>query len=66
MYEDEAGVQHTVPADTVLLAVGMRPLRQQAETFRRCAENFRKIGDCDKVGNVKTATRSAFDAAMTL
>ena len=65
-YKDEDGTVHTVPADTVLLAVGMRSRSQQAETFRSCAEEFRKIGDCVKVGNVKTVTRAAFDAAMTI
>lgn len=65
-YRDSAGALHTVPADTVLLAVGMRPRSRQAETFRPCAEEFRKFGDCVKVGNVKTVTRAAFDAAMTI
>ena len=65
-YEDTDGQTHKVPADTVILAVGMRPLNAQAETFRGCAENFRKLGDCVKVGNVKTVTRAAFDAAMTI
>ena len=44
----------------------MKALTAEAETFRGCAENFRKLGDCVKVGNVKTVTRAAFDAAMTL
>lgn len=65
-YKDASGAVHTVPADTVLLAVGMRSRSQQAETFRGCAEEFRKVGDCVKVGNVKTVTRAAFDAAMTI
>ena len=65
-YEDSIGQAHKIPADTVILAVGMRPLNAQAETFRPCAENFRKLGDCVKVGNVKTVTRAAFDAAMTI
>jgi 2,4-dienoyl-CoA reductase-like NADH-dependent reductase (Old Yellow Enzyme family)/thioredoxin reductase len=64
-YEDGSGV-HTAPADTVILALGMRSRAAEAESFRGCAENFRKIGDCDKVGNVKLATRQAFDAAMTI
>ena len=66
VYVDKAGVEHTVPADTVLLAVGMKPRAAEAETFRPCAERFRKLGDCVKVGNVKTVTRAAFDAAMTI
>ena len=65
-YTDAAGESHKVPCDTVILAVGMKALTAEAETFRGCAENFRKLGDCVKVGNVKTVTRAAFDAAMTL
>ncbi len=64
-YEKD-GRSQKVMADTVILAVGMRPRSQQAEAFRDCAETFRKIGDCVKVGNVKTVTRAAFDAAMTI
>ena len=37
-----------------------------AEAFRACAPTFRAFGDCSKVGNVKTAVRGAFEAALTL
>ena len=52
--------------DVSILAVGMKPRAAEAESYRNSCENFRKIGDCVKVGNVKTVTRAAFDAAMTL
>lgn len=65
-YVDRDGAEHTVEADTVILAVGMKPRAAEAESYRGCAEHFRKIGDCVKVGNVKVVTRAAFDAAMTL
>ena len=65
-YTDAGGQVCKVPADTVILAVGMKAKAAEAETFRPCAEHFRKLGDCVKVGNVKTVTRAAFDAAMTL
>lgn len=65
-WEDAAGNEQMMPADTVLLAAGMRALSAEAERFRECAEEFRRIGDCARVGNVNTATRSAFDAAMSL
>ena len=66
LYVDRDGAEHLVPADTVILAAGMRPRVAEAEKYRRTAGTFRKFGDCVKVGNVKTATRSAFDAAMAL
>lgn len=65
-YIGEDDQSHMLEADTVILAVGFKPKRAEAEAFRLCAEDFRKIGDCAEVGNVKTATRSAFDAAMTV
>lgn len=64
-YVNRDGVEHSLEADTVILAVGMKS-RPEAESFRGCADGFRKIGDCDRVGNVKTATRAAFDAALCL
>ena len=66
VYVDKDGKEHTVSADTVILAVGMKPRAAEAESYRGSCENFRKIGDCVKVGNVKTVTRAAFDAAMTI
>ena len=66
VYLDKAGERHVEPASIVILAAGMRSLKIEAEAFRSSAENFRKIGDCDKVGNVKTATKTAFAAGMTV
>lgn len=66
VYEDKEHSRHEIFADTVILAAGMVSNSALAETFRRCAPEFRKIGDCEKVGNVKKATRTAFDAAMAI
>ncbi len=65
-YRDKAGEEHFIPADTVILAMGMRSLRAEAESFRDCAPVFRAIGDCVKVRNVQKAVRAGFDAAMCL
>lgn len=65
-YINADGLEAFERADTVLLAVGMKPKAAEAETFRSSCEQFRKLGDCVKVGNVKTVTRAAYDAAMTL
>ena len=65
-YLDSDQQPHTLPADTVLLAVGMRSKAEEAETFRPCAKQFRKLGDCVKVGNVSHAIHQAYDAAMTI
>lgn len=66
LYQDAGGAEHLIEADTVILAMGMRPAAAQAESFRDCAQEFRAIGDCVKVSNVQKAVRAGFDAAMCL
>jgi NADPH-dependent 2,4-dienoyl-CoA reductase/sulfur reductase-like enzyme len=53
-------------ADTVICAVGRRPLRAEADTLRHCAPEFHQIGDCLTPGNICEATRLAFNAAMDI
>lgn len=61
-----AGAQQTIPADTVLLAAGMRARREEAESFRPCAPIFRSIGDCERAANVRLAVRAGWNAAFAL
>ena len=65
-YMDKDDKECTIDADTVILAAGMQSRNVEAETFRECTKDFRKIGDCVRVRNVKHAIRDAFDAAMTI
>lgn len=65
-YVDKDGEEHRIPADTVVLALGMRPRNDEAEAFRQTAEIFFATGDCVLPKNVRTSVRSAFDAASTL
>ena len=53
-------------ADTVLLAIGMKPLWDVAETLRRCAPEteVRIVGDAHEVGSICTAVNGAFQAAL--
>ena len=60
------GAAVTFPADTVILAVGMKAREGLAESFRECAPQVLDIGNCVKPGQVKEAIRSGFDAAMFL
>lgn len=55
-----------IPADDVIISVGMRPLTAQAEALRACAPVFLPIGNCVRPGTVKDAIRAGFDAAMFL
>jgi NADPH-dependent 2,4-dienoyl-CoA reductase/sulfur reductase-like enzyme len=54
-----------LPADTVLLALGMSAKIDVADALRRCAPETEVfvVGDAAGVGNIATAIRSAFKAA---
>jgi 2,4-dienoyl-CoA reductase-like NADH-dependent reductase (Old Yellow Enzyme family)/NADPH-dependent 2,4-dienoyl-CoA reductase/sulfur reductase-like enzyme len=53
-----------IAADTVILATGRKPRKEEAEAFRDLADEFYPIGDCETVGNIRTAVRAAYDYAM--
>jgi NADPH-dependent 2,4-dienoyl-CoA reductase/sulfur reductase-like enzyme len=57
------GEKFELPADTVLLAAGMTPQLDAARAFRSAAPNteFYIVGDCRDAGDIRDATRSAFD-----
>jgi thioredoxin reductase len=57
--------QFELPADTVLLALGMAPRREVAESLRRSAPETEVfiVGDASEVGTIATAVMSAFRAA---
>jgi thioredoxin reductase len=57
------GESKTIPAVNVLLAAGMRPLTDYAHTFQNAAPNTEVyiVGDCKTVGDIRTATRGAFE-----
>ncbi len=65
-YKDESGAEHTVAADTVLLAAGMRADVSGAERYMNCGKQFYTIGDCGKIGNLQTAIRSAYSIGNTI
>jgi pyruvate/2-oxoglutarate dehydrogenase complex dihydrolipoamide dehydrogenase (E3) component len=47
-------------ADTVIYAVGQRPLSDEAYALRACAPEFHVIGDCQVPKNIMSATSAAF------
>ncbi|MCD7927685.1 MAG: NAD(P)/FAD-dependent oxidoreductase [Oscillospiraceae bacterium] len=61
---DETDQQQLLPADSVVIAAGMRPLSAEAEALRDCAPLFIPIGNCVRPGVIKDAIRTGFDAAM--
>ena len=64
-YMDESG-EHSIEADTVILAVGETSKTALAESFRLCAEEFFNVGDSYIVGNIGNAVRLGFDAGIQL
>lgn len=56
--------QHIIEADTVIYAIGQKPLRKEAIALADCAPEFYQIGDCVVPDNIYTATSSAYQAAL--
>ena len=65
-YVDAQGEEHFIPAEAVVLAAGMEPRNDEAEAFRLTAEQFFPVGDCVTPKNVRTASRTGYDAAIQL
>ena len=63
---DSYGNHAVLPADTVVLAAGMRARAKQAEKFRGLSLFFEPVGDCVVAKNVRGATRSGYDAASRI
>ena len=53
-------------ADTVIYAVGQRPMSEAALALRFCAPEFHQIGDCIIPKNITNATGSAFMIARDI
>jgi 2,4-dienoyl-CoA reductase-like NADH-dependent reductase (Old Yellow Enzyme family)/thioredoxin reductase len=60
----DTGEQNEFAADTVLMAVGLKPRRDEALKFYSCcpATSFTMIGDCSESGDIRDAVWSAFEA----
>jgi len=53
-------------ADTVICAVGQKPLREEAVSLNFCAPEFYMIGDCVTPANITNATSEAFMTARNI
>lgn len=58
--------EQILPADTVVLAVGQKPLRDEAIAFHACAPEFHVLGDCITPRNITAATSEAFMISRNL
>lgn len=65
-YVDQDGAEHTLPAQGVVLAAGMRARQEEAMTFLDGTVRTHMIGDCNQVGCVQTGMRAAYALANNL
>ncbi len=63
--ETEAG-EKFFSADTVIYAVGQKPLQNEALALRFCAPEFYMIGDCVTPKSITNATGLAYDLAVSI
>jgi NADPH-dependent 2,4-dienoyl-CoA reductase/sulfur reductase-like enzyme len=62
--ELEDGTQEIIPADTVVVAVGQRPLRSEVLKLRNAAPIVQTIGDCVRPGKVTDAISRGYYAGL--
>lgn len=58
--------EKAIDADTVIYAVGQKPLRKEAISMNFCAPEFYQIGDCVTPRNITSATSEAYMIARNL
>jgi 2,4-dienoyl-CoA reductase-like NADH-dependent reductase (Old Yellow Enzyme family)/thioredoxin reductase len=66
IYRDAQGAERRIKAGSVVVAAGMKPAHEAALPFYGAAGQFFMIGDCNVVGNIQKAMRSAFSTASAL
>lgn len=64
--EDNSNKEIKIPADTIIVAVGMKSLEDDVNALRCCAEDFITIGDCIKPGKVLEAVHGGYFAAKNI
>lgn len=60
------GTESFYEADTVFFATGLKTKEEEADGFIPCTVDVVKVGDCRKIGNLGTAIREGYNAAVTI
>jgi len=60
------GTQRFIESDTVVYAVGQRPMDEDAEALRFLAPEYHRIGDCLAPKNIVEATRTGYYIARDI
>ena len=63
---DADGNEHVYPADTVVMAAGMRSRSSEVEALRPLVPEFYVIGDARRASKVMLAVRDAYDAVLDM
>ena len=63
---ESGGVAKTYSADTVVYAVGQRPMRDEAVALAACAPEFHMLGDCVSPRNITDANAESFMIARNI
>jgi len=58
--------EKSVTAGNIVLAAGMKPDTESAMGFAKLGKKMTFTGDCNVVGNIQTAVRSGFGAAIDI
>jgi 2,4-dienoyl-CoA reductase-like NADH-dependent reductase (Old Yellow Enzyme family)/thioredoxin reductase len=60
------GKTEVIPADTVILAVGMRSNAEVFQTMYNCAPEVIPVGDCIRPGTIRQASRTGYFTARDI
>ena len=63
---DKNGNNISLEADTVVMAIGLRPKKDMTAELRECGFDVYSVGDAAKVGNIRTCTSTAYEVARNL
>jgi len=63
---NKAGIRNEIVADTIVLSLGVKPMRERAEGFRGLAKEFYMIGDCVRPRNLMSAIHEGFNIAAEM
>lgn len=66
VYVIKDGQEDFIPADTVVVALGLKARSQEATELSLCVSDFYLIGDCNTPRNISHATDEAYHVAMDI
>ena len=62
----KGGKKEIIPADSVILAVGMQSTEDTVKSMLNCAIDVVTVGDCVQPGTVREASRTGYYAALDI